>query len=68
MRLAVLSAALAVERWLKDVERYSSRDVSVLLVGAKCDLVNERAVTEAQGKDLAERSKYCKARPPSPSR
>jgi Ras-related protein Rab-1A len=39
--------------WLIEIEKNASKSVHKILVGNKCDLVNERKVTFEQGKDFA---------------
>lgn len=44
----------SVEDWLLEIRQYAENDVMVYIVGTKIDLPN-RAVSQAEGKDLAER-------------
>ena len=41
--------------WLSEIEKNAPKDVYKILVGAKCDLENERKVSIQQGKDFAEK-------------
>ncbi|XP_074605626.1 ras-related protein ORAB-1-like [Brevipalpus obovatus] len=43
-----------VKRWLDEVDRHASENVTKLLVGNKCDLHSERAVDYSSAKDFAE--------------
>jgi Ras-related protein Rab-1A len=43
-----------ITKWLKEIDTFAGGQVQKLLVGNKCDLVNERNVTQEQGKALAE--------------
>ena len=42
-----------VRQWLQEIERYAAETVIKLLIGNKCDLEDERAVTLEQGQELA---------------
>ena len=42
-----------VEKWVQDVRNNTSREVCIMLVGNKCDLRKERAVTTEMGKLFA---------------
>eukprot|EP01129_Flabellula_baltica_P002325 TRINITY_DN12144_c0_g1_i1.p1 TRINITY_DN12144_c0_g1~~TRINITY_DN12144_c0_g1_i1.p1 ORF type:complete len:222 (-),score=47.02 TRINITY_DN12144_c0_g1_i1:6-617(-) len=43
-----------VRKWLQEINRYSSEDVTKILVGNKCDLVSERKVSYEDAKELAD--------------
>src|SRR3990167_1127539 len=43
-----------IKKWLKEIDTFAGGAVQKLLVGNKCDLVNERTVTTEQGKALAQ--------------
>jgi len=43
-----------ITKWLKEIDTFAGGAVQKLLVGNKCDLVNERTITMEQGKALAE--------------
>merc|ERR1711976_151061 len=43
-----------IENWLNEIQQHASPDVTKLLIGNKCDMVNERQVTYQEGKDFAE--------------
>jgi len=43
----------AVGSWMSEVEKYGSPGMCKLLIGNKCDLVNERAVKQQEGATLA---------------
>eukprot|EP01130_Rhizamoeba_saxonica_P000341 TRINITY_DN1030_c0_g3_i2.p1 TRINITY_DN1030_c0_g3~~TRINITY_DN1030_c0_g3_i2.p1 ORF type:complete len:205 (-),score=67.76 TRINITY_DN1030_c0_g3_i2:127-741(-) len=43
-----------VKKWLQEIERYAADDVQRILVGNKCDLVNERKVGFEDAKDMAD--------------
>eukprot|EP01083_Nonionella_stella_P189825 702837_1 len=45
-----------VEQWLKEIERYASENVNILLVGNKSDLETKRAVETETGKEFAEQN------------
>lgn len=42
-----------ITKWLKEIDTFAGPTVQKLLVGNKCDLENERAVSTDQGKELA---------------
>lgn len=44
----------SVKTWLNEIDRYASESVDKLLVGNKCDLEEERAVSQEQAKEFAE--------------
>jgi Ras-related protein Rab-1A len=43
-----------VQKWLQEIERYACENVHKLLVGNKCDLVNERKVKYETAKEFAD--------------
>jgi Ras-related protein Rab-1A len=43
-----------VESWLKDISSLAPTSVSIMLVATKCDLSDERVVTEDEARTLAE--------------
>jgi small GTP-binding protein len=42
-----------VEKWFEQVQKEGSKDVSIILVGNKCDLENERQVPKEKGEEKA---------------
>ena len=44
-----------VEKWFEQVQKEGSKDVSIILVGNKCDLENERQVPKEKGEEKAKR-------------
>ena len=44
----------AVQTWMGEVERHASDNISRILVGNKCDLEDQRAVSFEEGQELAE--------------
>ena len=42
-----------VEKWYEHVQREAGKDISIILVGNKCDLENERKISKEQGQDKA---------------
>ena len=42
-----------VKIWLQEIDRYAPEDISVLLVGNKTDLEDQREVTTQEGKEFA---------------
>ena len=42
-----------VEKWYEQAQKEASKDISVILVGNKCDLENERKVPKEKGEDKA---------------
>ena len=42
-----------VDKWYEQAQKESSKDVSVILVGNKCDLENERKVPKEKGEEKA---------------
>jgi len=42
-----------VEKWFEQVQKEASKDVSIILVGNKCDLENERKVPKEKGEEKA---------------
>lgn len=43
----------SVEKWFEQVQKEASKDVSIILVGNKCDLENERQVPKEKGEEKA---------------
>lgn len=43
-----------VNMWLSEIDRYASNNVSVMLVGSKCDRNDERVVTYTTAKEFAD--------------
>ncbi|CAL4080036.1 unnamed protein product [Meganyctiphanes norvegica] len=43
-----------VKQWLQEVERYASENVTKLLVGSKCDLIEEKDVDSQTAKEYAD--------------
>jgi Ras-related protein Rab-1A len=43
-----------IKKWLKEIDTFAGGQVQKLLVGNKCDLVNERTVTTENGQSLAD--------------
>ncbi|KAF9959118.1 Ras- protein Rab-2A [Modicella reniformis] len=41
--------------WLEDARQHANANTTIMLIGNKNDLENKRAVTEAEGKEFAER-------------
>jgi len=44
-----------IEKWLKEIDTFAGQHVQKLLVGNKCDLVNDRVIPVEQGKALADK-------------
>jgi len=44
-----------IEKWLKEIDTFAGQHVQKLLVGNKCDLVNDRVIPIEQGKALADK-------------
>ena len=42
-----------ITQWIKDIREYKGEEFPMILIGNKCDLEDERAVTFEQGKELA---------------
>ena len=42
-----------VEKWYEQAQKEAGKDISVILVGNKCDLENERKVSKEKGEDKA---------------
>ena len=42
-----------VEKWYEQAQKDASKDVSIILVGNKCDLENERKVSKEKGEEKA---------------
>ena len=47
----------AVQSWMAEVEKHASDNISRILVGNKCDLEDQRAVSTEEGQELADH--YC---------
>ncbi|KAK8805521.1 hypothetical protein WA158_002177 [Blastocystis sp. Blastoise] len=45
-----------VEEWLRELKQHSEPDIVVMLVGNKCDLKNQRAVTQEEAIAYAEKN------------
>jgi len=43
-----------IKRWLSDIQSHALEDIQILLVGNKCDLIENRQVSYEQGKKLAD--------------
>lgn len=46
------------EAWMEDVRLYSGKDVTIELIGNKCDLIDERSVDFKEAKAYAERNGF----------
>ena len=46
----------SISSWIEDCKNSSPKTVFMVLVGNKCDLESDRAVTEEEGKELAEKN------------
>jgi Ras-related protein Rab-1A len=44
-----------IEYWLGEAEKHAKKDVSIMLLGNKCDLDENREVTTIEGQELAEK-------------
>lgn len=47
----------AIQNWMAEVEKHASDNISRILVGNKCDLESQRAVSFEEGQELADH--YC---------
>ncbi len=47
----------AIQNWMQEVEKHASDNISRILVGNKCDLDSQRAVSFEEGQELADH--YC---------
>merc|ERR1712127_905964 len=47
----------AIQTWMAEVEKHASDNISRILVGNKCDLESQRAVSTEEGQELADH--YC---------
>jgi len=43
----------SIQRWLQDIKKYASEDVQIILIGNKCDLIENRQISYDQGKEFA---------------
>ena len=43
-----------VRNWMKQIETHAAKGVAKVLIGNKCDLEEDRAVTTEEGQQLAE--------------
>lgn len=43
-----------IRTWHSNIEQHASEGVNKILIGNKCDWVDKKAVTEEQGRDLAQ--------------
>ena len=41
--------------WLEDCRRYSSGDITIILIGNKCDLENQRQVSQEEAQSFAQK-------------
>jgi GTPase SAR1 family protein len=41
--------------WLEDCRRYSSSDITIILIGNKCDLENQRQVSQEEAQSFAQK-------------
>lgn len=48
-----------LQRWLRELNNFASRDIVIMLVGNKCDLRHLRAVPTEEAKSFAERNSFC---------
>lgn len=46
-----------IQNWMAEVEKHASDNISRILVGNKCDLESQRAVSTEEGQELADH--YC---------
>ena len=44
---------MSVERWLADIKRHANTNINIMLVGCKCDLINQRVVSTDEAKLFA---------------
>lgn len=42
-----------IRNWIKNIEQHASESVNKILVGNKCDLIDQKVVDDEQGKALA---------------
>ena len=43
----------SIDRWFEQIKRDGGKDVSVIIVGNKCDLENERVISKEKGEEKA---------------
>ena len=43
----------SIDKWFEQAQKEASKDISIILVGNKCDLENERKVTKEKGEEKA---------------
>jgi len=43
-----------IRKWIQDVHTYAESNVSIVLIGNKCDLESKKVVEESRGRELAE--------------
>ena len=44
----------SIQNWMAEVEKHASDNISRILVGNKCDLESQRAVSSEDGRELAD--------------
>jgi len=43
-----------VQKWLQEIDRYACENVHIVLVGNKCDMVNDQKVTTKEAQEFAD--------------